>query len=139
MTRFLAIALPLIFLLMAVFALASAVPALRPPMDDLARHGLERRESLPLRTAAAGWVVEALALTGLFLMIQGRGGSWWLDGVVTGLVAWVFRGPILVLSVVSLSRLGSDPWWPMSLRWLVLYLTCGLMLSVVARRQGFAR
>lgn len=139
MARFLAIALPLLFLLMAIFAVATAVPALGPPMDDLARRGLERREPLPLPTAAGGWLVETLALTGLFLMIQGRGGSWWLDGVMTGLVAWVFRGPILVLSVVSLSRLGSDPWWPMSLRWLLLYVVCGLTLSLVARRQGFAR
>lgn len=134
--RFLLLSLPFLVLLMGLFTMALGAFELAPPMDDLARLGLERTRPLPLQVSAGGWLIESLALTALFLLIQGRAGAWWLDGVVAGLIGWVFRGPILVLSIVSWSRLGSSPWWPMSLRWLVLYLICGLALSVVARRIG---
>ncbi len=139
MGRFLAISLPLLLILMALFPLGLEALGLAPPMDGLAVLGLERTEALSLRIAAGSWLIESLALTALFLLIQGRSGAWWLDGLVAGLVAWVFRGPILVLSIVTASRLGRDPWWPLSLRWLALYALCGLVLAVVARTQGVRR
>ncbi len=137
--RFLLLSLLLLVLLMGLFTLALGAFDLAPPMDDLARLGLERARPLPLRISAGGWLIESLALTALFLLIQGRAGAWWLDGIVSGLIGWVFRGPILVLSVVSWSRLSSSPWWPMSLRWLVLYLICGAALAIVARAVGVER
>lgn len=123
---------------MGLFALMLA-GGLAPPMDSLARLGLERSTPLPLGVAAGGWAIEALALTALFLLVQGRSGGWFLDGVVTGLIGWIFRGPLLVLSVVGLSRLGPEPWWPMAQRWLVLYVVCGAVLAVVARSVGLRR
>lgn len=139
MFRFLLTAVPLLLVLMAVFALSMGVFGLGPDLSDLARHGVKRGDSLPLQVRLGGWVVESLGLTALFLLIQGRSGSWWLDGLVSGLIAWLFRGPVLVLTVVSMSRLPADPWWPMSLRWLALYIACGLSLAIVARRQGLER
>ncbi len=139
MGRFLAISLPLLLIFMGLFSLGMGRLGLGPPMDDLAVLGLERGAALPLKLSAGGWLIESLALTALFLLIQGRSGAWWLDGLVAGLIAWVFRGPILVLSIVSLSRLDSDPWWPMSLRWLALYAACGLALAIVARSVALER
>lgn len=83
-----------------------------------------------------GWLLEAVALTALFLLIQGRGGVWWLDGVLTAWLAWIFRGPVLVLTVAEALDQGPDPWWGMSLRWLLLYTLCGLFLAFLARRLG---
>jgi hypothetical protein len=137
--RFLVLSLPILVVLMGLFTLALGAFDLAPPMDDLARLGLERERPLPLQVSAGGWLIESLALTALFLLVQGRAGAWWLDGIVTGLIGWIFRGPILVLSIVSWSRLASSPWWPMSQRWLALYLICGLALAIVARRVGLER
>ena len=138
MGRFLSLSLPLLVGMMGLFALWLAW-GLAPSTAELARLGLERSEPLPLHIAAGGWVIESLALTALFLLIQGRSGGWLLDGLVTGLIGWIFRGPLMVLSLVGMSRLGADPWWPMALRWLLLYLACGVALSIVARRVGLRR
>ncbi len=86
-----------------------------------------------------GWALEALALTALFLLVQGRGGTWWLDGLLTAWMAWIFRGPVLVLTVAEVSGRGPGPWWGLSLRWLGLYSLCGLLLAVLARRLGVRR
>lgn len=126
-------------LAMGLFAVGLDALELAPSMQSLAGIGLARTEALPLELSAGGWLTESLALTALFLLIQGRTGAWWMDGLVAGMIGWVFRGPVLVLSVVSLTRLGSDPWWPMSLRWLVLYALCGLLLAGVARALGVER
>ncbi len=137
--RFLLLSLPLLVLLMGLFSYGLGALGLEPSASQLASLGLARVEPLPLGTAAGGWLIESLALTALFLLVQGRSGAWWLDGLVAAAIGWVFRGPVLVLSVVSMSRLGSDPWWPMSLRWLALYLLCGLVLAIVARALGVRR
>ncbi len=137
--RFLAISLPLLIVLMGLFSLAIETTSLAPSMAALESRGLARPEALPFGISAAGWLIEALALTALFLLIQGRTGAWWMDGVVAGLIGWVFRGPILVLSIVSLSRLASEPWWPMALRWLVLYTLCGVALATTAQAVRLKR
>lgn len=124
---------------MGLFWLGLSALELAPSTGSLARLGLERSEALPLKLSAGGWLIESLALTALFLLVQGRSGAWWMDGLVAAAIAWVFRGPVLVLSIVSLSRLDTDPWWPMSLRWLVLYAFCGLVLASVARAVGVER
>ena len=136
--RFLAISLPSLLLIMALFWFG--VSALGPETSaGLSVENFVRGQRFGIGMAAGGWLVEALALTALFLLIQGRAGSWWLDGLVTASIAWVFRGPLLVLSVVALGGLGSVPWWQMSQRWLVLYVICGLTLAAVARSVGLRR
>lgn len=137
--RFLAISLPLLVVLMGAFPMFLGAVGLGPSMAALEATGLARPDALPLGLSAAGWLIESLALTALFLLIQDRTGAWWMDGLVTGLIGWVFRGPILVLSIVSLSRLGSDPWWPMAMRWLVLYSLCGVALATTAQAVRLKR
>ena len=139
MGRFLVISLPLLILLLGLFLPALEATGLAPSMSALDDLGLARQQSLPLGIAAAGWLIEALALTALFLLIQGRTGAWWMDGVVAGMIGWVFRGPILVLSIVTLSRLATEPWWPMALRWLLLYSLCGLALAAMAQAVRLER
>jgi hypothetical protein len=87
----------------------------------------------------AGWGVEAAALAALFLLVQGRGGAWWMDGLVSAWVAWIFRGPVFVLTVAAWSRLPTGLWWQLSLRWFLLYSLCGITLAFVARRTGVRR
>ncbi len=87
----------------------------------------------------AGWGVQAAALTALFLLIQGRGGAWWMDGLVSAWIAWIFRGPVLVLTVAAWSPLPTDLWWHLSLRWFLLYSLCGITLATIARRTGVRR
>lgn len=118
---------------MALFGLALDVFDLAPEPGALARLGLTRHQPLPARLMWGGWVVESAGLTALYLLVQGRSGAWWLDGLVTAGIGWVFRGPLMVLSVVSWSRLPRDPWWPLALRWLVLYVVCGLALALLGR------
>jgi hypothetical protein len=86
-----------------------------------------------------GWFLEAIALAALFLLIQGRGGSWWLDGLLTACIAWIFRGPVLVLSVAQHLGDGRDPWWNLTLRWLAIYTLAGLLIALLARRLGVRR
>ena len=86
-----------------------------------------------------GWALEAVALSALFLLVQGRGGSWWLDGLLTAWIAWIFRGPVLVLAVAEQLGGGRDPWWDLALRWLVIYTLAGLLLGLLARRLGVRR
>lgn len=85
------------------------------------------------------WALEALALSALFLLVQGRGGNWWFDGLLTAWMAWIFRGPVLVLTVAEVLGRGRAPWWDLSLRWLVLYSLCGLLMALLARRLGVRR
>jgi hypothetical protein len=83
-----------------------------------------------------GWVLEAMALTALFLLIQGRASAWWLDGLLTAGLAWIFRGPVLVLQVADVLGDNSVHWWHLSQRWLLVYSLCGLLLAFLARRLG---
>lgn len=87
---------------------------------------------MPLAT----WVLESIGLAALFLMIQGRGGSRLASGLLAGWIAWVFRGPLLVVTVVSLAGLAPGPWWVLVFSWWVLYTVCGLLLGVVAVSAG---
>jgi len=86
-----------------------------------------------------GWLLEAVALCALFLLVQGRGGAWWLDGLLAAWIAWIFRGPVLVLAVAEHLGGGRDPWWGLTLRWLAIYSLAGLFLALLARRLGVRR
>lgn len=137
MTRFLILAFTLVVLTMAVFAFALDTLDLLPHSQQV-DFGLGRGQ-MPPSTVLGTWTLEAVALIALFLLIQGRAGSWWLDGLATGWLAWVFRGPLLVLAVAGAARLPPGPWWQMALRWWILYSLCGLVLAGVARKVRLER
>lgn len=135
MLRFLLIALPLLVVMMG---LAAFVQEVAPPSGGGLSAPTLVRDVGP-RWRLGGWLVEAAALTALFLLVQGRAGGWWLDGLVAGWVAWIFRGPVLALTVAAWSRLPTEFWWKLSQRWFLLYSICGLALAIVARRLGVRR
>jgi len=90
---------------------------------------------LPGYVRLATWGLEALGLAALFLLIHGR--SWgWMSGLLTGWIAWVFRGPLLVVTVVGTSGLPPSPWWSLAFSWWILYSLCGLLLGGVAAALG---
>jgi hypothetical protein len=130
--RFLLFALPLLVLTMALFHFAEEVLGMAPDSARLSPLGTVR---LPGWVTLATWGLESVGLAALFLMIQGRGGRW-LAGLLAGWIAWVFRGPLLVVTVASLAGLPPDPWWTLVLSWWVLYTLCGLVLGGVASAAG---
>ncbi len=92
--------------------------------------------SLPIWVVVGTWLLESLALSALFLLVQASGGGRLLNGLLTGWIAWVFRGPLLVVTVVTLAGQPAGPWWSMVFSWWVLYSVCGLLLGVVAAASG---
>jgi hypothetical protein len=129
--RFLVLALPTLVLVMALFH--SAVEALgRAPAIESAAPQLPRQWLVVIGT----WLLEALALAALYLLVQANGGSRLLNGLLTGWIAWVFRGPLLVVAVVTMAGQPAGPWWSMTFSWWVLYSVCGLLLGVVAALSG---
>jgi hypothetical protein len=131
--RFLLLAFPLLVLTMGLGGLALETFDLVPDAGELARLGLAARPSLGSGRVLGGWVLESLALLALFLLLQGRTSARWLDGVAAAWIAWIYRGPVLVLTVLTWTSLSRQPWWGLSLYWLVLYTLCGLILGAVAR------
>jgi hypothetical protein len=53
--------------------------------------------------------------------------------LLAGWIAWVFRGPLLVLTLVGAAGIARDPWWGTTVVWLGLYSACGVLLGLVAR------
>ena len=133
MKRFLFLALPLLLLAMALFRFAQEAFGMAPDPVLLSPSAPAR---LPGWVALATWGLESIGLAALFLMIQGRGGSRLVSGLLAGWIAWVFRGPLLVVTVVSLAGLAPGPWWVLVFSWWVLYTVCGLLLGVVAVSAG---
>lgn len=130
--RFLIFALPLLVLTMALFRFAEEALGMAPDLERLSPLGIVH---LPGWVMLATWGLESVGLAALFLMIQGRGGRW-LAGLLAGWIAWVFRGPLLVVTVASLAGLPPSPWWALVLSWWVLYTLCGLVLGGVASAAG---
>jgi hypothetical protein len=129
--RFLVLALPALVLAMALFR--SALEALgRLPVLLGAAPELRQHPVVVILT----WLLEAVALAALYLLVQASGGSRLLNGVLTGWIAWVFRGPLLVIAVVTLAGQPPGPWWSMAFSWWVLYTICGVLLGVVAAASG---
>jgi len=91
--------------------------------------------SAPPRIVLATWLLEAFGLIVLFLLIEGRSRFWLLDGLLTAWVAWIFRGPLLVVTIVVAAGRAQQPWWRMALGWWILYTVCGLTLAIVRRLQ----
>ncbi|HVT15886.1 MAG TPA: hypothetical protein VHQ90_06840 [Thermoanaerobaculia bacterium] len=132
MKRFLLLALPLLVLTMAVFHFAVAALGRAPDLS-----GARLAGPGPQSWAVAGaWLLESLALAALFLLVQGVAGGRLLNGLLTGWIAWVFRGPLLVISVVTLAGQPAAPWWSLTLGWLLLYSICGLLLGFLASASG---
>lgn len=136
MIRFLTYALPLLLLLFACFGLAVDVLDLEPRAGAVAKLEVFEPGRIPSSVVLGIWLMEACGLLALFLMAQGRCGAWWLDGLVAGWLAWVFRGPIFVLTLVIAVRQPQAPWWDLVLAWWVLYSVCGLSLAALARASG---
>jgi hypothetical protein len=131
LTRFLLFALALLLILIALFNLGLEIAGMEPDLGPLVgwQHG---DRGLPGAAVLATWTLEALALSALFLLVDGRGGSRLLNGLLTGWIAWVFRGPLLVMTAVGYGGLPRGPWWDLTGRWLVLYTLAGLVLGLVA-------
>ncbi|HXU47362.1 MAG TPA: hypothetical protein VN783_17690 [Thermoanaerobaculia bacterium] len=123
MSRFLALSIVLLVLAMALFQFGLTafgwLPAGAPP-------------PLPQRVQLGAWGLEALGLAALFLLIHRDQGSVWLSGLLSGWIAWVFRGPLLVVAVAA-AGLDPKPFWGLAFRWWLLYTSCGLLLAMLAR------
>ena len=119
--RFLILALPLVMLTLGVFHFAAEAADLAMPA------------ALPAPQLLGRWLLEATGLVALYLLVRERGLGRWLAGLASGWAAWIFRGPVLVLTVASASRLSASAWWHLSAAWLGLYTVCGLMMASVAR------
>ena len=130
--RFLIFALPLLVLTMALFSFVLESLGMAPDPAMLSRSGIP---PLPGWVVLATWMLEAVGLAALFLLIQGRSGRW-MAGLLTGWIAWVFRGPLLVVTVAGLAGLPAGPWWAMAFSWWVLYTLCGLLVGAVAAAAG---
>lgn len=129
MRRFLILSLPLLVLTMGLFRFAQEMLKVAPDPSILSRSEVA---VLPAWVTVATWILEAVGLAALFLLILGRGGSRWAAGLLAGWIAWVFRGPLLVVAVVGLAGLPPRPWWGMAFSWWILYTLCGLVLGTAA-------
>jgi len=131
--RFLLLALPLALLVLALVAFAADSLGLAPDLAPLAARGVAASEGLPRGLSAAALAFEATALTALYLLLEGRFGRWWLDGLAAGLAAWLFRGPILVLAVAAIVRLPTAPFWEAARVALLADPAATLALAALAR------
>lgn len=134
MPRFLLLAAPLLLLVFALGTATLALLGLAPDLAPLAARGIARPEGLPQAIRLASWAFESLALLALFLLVWGRTGRWWLDGLAAGAAAWTFRGPLLVLAVAGLTRLPVGPFWQLARGALLLDFAAALALALLARR-----
>lgn len=138
--RFLLFAAPLLLLVFALGTATLGALGLTPDDTPLAARGVARPEGLPVALEWQAWAFESLALLALFLLVRGRQASWWIDGLATGAAAWIFRGPLLVLGVASLTRLPIAPFWELARAAFVLDIVAGLALALLARKTlGAAR
>lgn len=130
MFRYLLYSLSLLILLSALFGAAVSGLDLAPGATVVK---LEPGSGLPARVVLGSWLLEAAGLAALVLLIQGRCAAWWLDGLIAGWLVWIFRGPLLV---VTLAAAGQSPraWWPLVLGWWGLYSVGGLATALLARR-----
>jgi hypothetical protein len=134
LSRFVALAIPLALLVLSLGAALLDAAGLGPELAPLAARGVARPDGAPLRLALAARLLEATALTALTLLLFRRTAHWWSDALACGLVAWIFRGPLLVLAVASLTRLPTAPFGELARGALALDLLTALLLAALARR-----
>ena len=135
MLRFVVYAVPLLVLLQALFGFTVELLDFEPRRGSVIKLALFEQPEVPGKLILGTWLVEASGLIALFLLARGRFGFWWLDGLVAGWVGWIFRGPLLVITIVVAARQPQDPWWTLAFGWWVLYSVCGLSLAILARRS----
>jgi hypothetical protein len=123
--KFLFLSLPILVLTMALFR---AVQGALGHGDELLRAAAP---TLPIWIIVGTWILEAVGLSALFLLIQGAGGNRLINGLLSGWIAWIFRGPLLVVAVVTVGGQPAGPWWSLALSWWLLYTLCGLILGAV--------
>jgi hypothetical protein len=82
------------------------------------------------------WALEALGLVLGYLLICGAGTKRWLAGLAAAWLAWVFRGPAVVLTVVGTLGAAREPWWTLAAGWLGVYTLCGFLMAWLGRRSG---
>jgi hypothetical protein len=133
LSRFLALAIPLALLILALGGSLLEAAGWGPDLSPLAARGVARPDGAPLRLALASALLEATALVALTLLLAGRTARWWSDGLACGLVAWIFRGPLLVLAVAALTRLPVAPFATLARGALALDLAAALALAALAR------
>lgn len=131
MTRFVSFAFPVLLLILAVFGFVVDWLGLEPRAGSVMRFS-SGVQAVPSVVVLGSWIMEACGLVALFLLAQGRCGNRWLDGLVAGWLAWVFRGPIFVVTIVIAARQPQDPWWRLAFAWWILYSVCGLVLAALA-------
>ena len=134
MRRFVFLSLPLLILAMGLFHFVLEATGKAPDSSALSPLG---GQELPQWVALATWTLEALGLSALFLLIHTRSGLRWVSGLLIGWIAWVFRGPLLVVSVVGIAGLPPAPWWSMAFSWWILYTICGLLLAGAAAAASY--
>lgn len=138
MRRFLLIAIPLLLLLIALFNLGAEVFGVATGMGPLVgwKPG---RAGVPGAYVVGAWALEAVALTSLFLLTDGRGGWHLTNALAAAWIAWVFRGPLLVLTAAGAGGPAPADWWPLAWRWFGLYTAAGVALAITARVTGLRR
>lgn len=119
-------ALPLVILVSALHQ------ALAAPAGPVPR-------GLSALTVIGFWGLEAIALTALFLLLSERGGSFVVSGLLTGWTAWLFRGPVAILSSATAGLPPRPGDWSFSLRALALYSATGLVLAAAAWASSLRR
>lgn len=134
MFRFTVYALPLLLVVLALFGLVVELAGLEPQPDSVLKLAVTSGQRVPLQVVLGAWLLEATGLLALFLLIQGRCGAWLLDGLVAGWLGWIFRGPLLVITIVVATGQPQETWWRMAMAWWVLYTFCGLLLALLWRR-----
>jgi hypothetical protein len=137
--RFLALAIPVALLVLALCGAGASAMGLAPDTHPLDERGIGRPEPLGPAVAIAGLAFEATALVALFLLVHGRTGSLVYDGLAAGVAAWLFRGPLLVLAIAELTRLPVAPFWQLARVALVALPTAGLAVGTIARASGLGR
>ena len=135
MLRFLVLAIPVALLVVAAVGAGATALGLGPDVGPLAARGIARPTPLAAPLQLAGAMFEAVALVALFLVVEKRGSSPLVDGLAAGLAAWLFRGPLLVYAVASLTRLPTAPFWQLARVGLVALPLAGLAIGAVARWQ----
>ena len=133
MSRFLVLAIPLALLVLMAGASLVDAAGWGPDLSPLAARGVARPDGAPLRITLVSGLLEATALVALTLLLAGRTARWWSDGLACGLVAWIFRGPLLVLAVSALTRLPVAPFATLARGALALDLVAALALAALAR------
>jgi hypothetical protein len=131
--RFLVLALPVAALVLGAVDATAAALGLAPDTAPLAARGVARVAPLGRGLELAAILFEATALVAFYLLVARPGRSPLLDGLAAGFAAWLFRGPLLVLAVATLTRLPTEPFWQLARVGLASLPAAGLAIGAVAR------